>query len=253
MARGIEGNEIGEPKAKKPGSSSTEKPASKQQSIASFFQKRQGPSPSAVTPAKRASDALDTNDASKSSRSDANITPGSSSAPTSSIPQTAFRGSQQSSIDDGRDKENGMDTLDRRLWLQTDQLIETPGTSYSSPSRKSKKQVNYAESEDEDDEDGVFKPLSGNGRASKRRRISVKEDSDDDFGFDAATQAAMESDDGMLASHCVKDLLTSLPQSLVAFSQRQDCQLPHRVRKLTDNQISNTLLFLMTWKTMRNQ
>jgi DNA mismatch repair protein MSH6 len=43
----------------------------------------------------------------------------------------------------------------------------------------------------------VFKPLSGNGRAAKRRRINVKEDSDDEFGFDAATQAALEDDDGM--------------------------------------------------------
>ena len=79
---------------------------------------------------------------------------------------------------------------------ETDQLIETPGTSYSSPSRKAKKQVNYAESDDED-EDEVFKPLSGNGRATKRRRISVKDESEDEFGFDAGTQAAMESDDGM--------------------------------------------------------
>jgi DNA mismatch repair protein MSH6 len=43
----------------------------------------------------------------------------------------------------------------------------------------------------------VFKPLSGNGRAAKRRRINVTEDSDDEFGFDAATQAALEDDDGM--------------------------------------------------------
>ncbi len=80
--------------------------------------------------------------------------------------------------------------------MSTDRLIETPGTSFSSPSRKVKKQVNYAESDDEDD--APFKPLSGNGRAAKRRRISVKDDeSDDEFGLDTATQAAMvESDDG---------------------------------------------------------
>ena len=77
-------------------------------------------------------------------------------------------------------------------------LIETPGTSFSSPSRGAKKKVNYAESDAEEDGDEVFKPLSGNRRAAKRRRISVKDDSDDEFGFDAATQAAMESDDGML-------------------------------------------------------
>ena len=56
--------------------------------------------------------------------------------------------------------------------------------------------MNYVESDD--DEDDVFKPLSGNGRAAKRRRIAVKEDSDDEFGLDAATQAALEQGDGML-------------------------------------------------------
>ena len=80
----------------------------------------------------------------------------------------------------------------------TDQLIETPGTLHSSPSRKAKKPISYAESDDEDD---VFKPLSGNGRAAKRRRVGVKDDSDDEFGFDAATQAALEDEDGMSISH----------------------------------------------------
>lgn len=80
--------------------------------------------------------------------------------------------------------------------MQTDRLIESPGTSFSSPSRKAKKQVNYAES---DDDDEVFRPLSGNGRAAKRRRISTKEDSDDEFGFDAATQAAFDEEDGKLS------------------------------------------------------
>lgn len=79
---------------------------------------------------------------------------------------------------------------------ETDRLIESPGTSLSSPSRKAKKQVNYAESDDDDDD--VFRPLSGNGRAAKRRRISTKEDSDDEFGFDAATQAAFDEEDGKL-------------------------------------------------------
>lgn len=48
------------------------------------------------------------------------------------------------------------------------------------------------ESED-DDEDEVFRPVANSsrkGRAVKRRRVSV-EDSDDEFGFDDATQAAM--------------------------------------------------------------
>lgn len=78
----------------------------------------------------------------------------------------------------------------------TDWLIETPGTTYSSPSRKAKKQVNYAESDE--DEDEVFKPLSGNQRAAKRRRISVRDDdSEDEFALDDSVQAAMQSDEGM--------------------------------------------------------
>jgi len=90
-------------------------------------------------------------------------------------------------------------TVDVVVEAETDWLIETPGTTYSSPSRKAKKQVSYVESDAEDDEDDV-KPASGNRRALKRRRISVKDDSEDEYGFDAATQAAMEDDDGMLAS-----------------------------------------------------
>ena len=105
---------------------------------------------------------------------------------------------------------------------ETDQLIETPGTSYSSPSRKAKKQLNYAESDDDDDddeEDEVFKPLSGNGRAAKRRRVSVKDESDDEFGFDAATQEAMESDDGMLAFQSTYGSTHKTPTVLGGFQQ----------------------------------
>ncbi|KAF2212463.1 hypothetical protein CERZMDRAFT_41610 [Cercospora zeae-maydis SCOH1-5] len=133
----------------------------KQQSIAGFFQKRSAPAPSASTPAKRSADA-----------SVPKSVEGSSTVGPASSPRTAPRASQ-SSVIDGRDKEN-----------------ETPGTNFSSPSRKVKKQVNYAESDDDDDE--PFRPLSGNGRAAKRRRIGVKGDtSDDEFGLDIATQAAM--------------------------------------------------------------
>lgn len=66
---------------------------------------------------------------------------------------------------------------------------------FSSPSRAAKKAVSYAESDAEDDEDEVFKPLSGNSRAAKRRKISIKDDSDDEFD---GTQAAIAQDEGML-------------------------------------------------------
>ncbi|KAF2486648.1 muts domain V-domain-containing protein [Neohortaea acidophila] len=170
MARGIEGNEMGTQKPKKTPSFSSQKSATKQQSIAGFFRKTTGSTPSSVTPAKRLSDASEATNASKTQ----DITPVPSSQLVSSSP-IASRASHLSTANAGRDKENG--------------------TLYSSPSRRGKKQVNYAESDAEEDEDEVFKPLSGNRRAAKRRRISVDDDSDDDFGGDAAAQA--ESDDDM--------------------------------------------------------
>jgi DNA mismatch repair protein MSH6 len=47
----------------------------------------------------------------------------------------------------------------------------------------------------------VLGPIANNsrGRAIKRQRISVEEDSDDEFGLDPATQQAM-LEDGMLAN-----------------------------------------------------
>jgi DNA mismatch repair protein MSH6 len=44
----------------------------------------------------------------------------------------------------------------------------------------------------------VLGPIANNsrGRAIKRRRVSVEDDSDDEFGLDAATQQAMLEDDG---------------------------------------------------------
>ncbi|KAF2161698.1 hypothetical protein M409DRAFT_27757 [Zasmidium cellare ATCC 36951] len=155
--------------------SSSAKPGPKQQSIAGFFKKQPAATPSSATPAKRLLD-------SKASNLASDI--GDASSILASSPPTAAGASAQSSVIEGRGKEN-----------------ETPGTLYSSPSRKAKKQVNYAESDD--DEDEVFKPLSGNRRAAKRRRISVKDDdSEDEFGLDAGTQAAMlESDEGVYSSY----------------------------------------------------
>ncbi|KAK1022990.1 DNA mismatch repair protein msh6, partial [Friedmanniomyces endolithicus] len=187
MARGIEGNEIATPRPPpkgKTGSSSgmQSSKGGKQSSIAGFFQKRSAAQDDSVTPAKRplGHGLLNTF---KPAKSTANLTPApSSGAIASSSPPAAPGPSQDSSMADGRNKEN-----------------ETPGTTYSSPSRKAKKKVSYVESDAEDDEDDV-KPASGSRHASKRRRISVKDDSEDESGFDAATQAAMEDDD-VMGSH----------------------------------------------------
>nr|OQO17736.1 hypothetical protein B0A51_14358 [Rachicladosporium sp. CCFEE 5018] len=181
MPRGIEGNEIATPRVppKKTGGPSSQKPGPKQQTLAGFFSRpavAAKATPSAV-PAKRPVSSIA---AREPPRASSDVTPSTSSVPATSSPQTAPGASQSSTLTDGRNKEN-----------------ETPGTVYSSPTRKAKKPVSYAESDEDED---VFKPLSGNGRAAKRRRISSK-DSDDEFGFDAATEAAMEHpedhDDGL--------------------------------------------------------
>jgi hypothetical protein len=59
---------------------------------------------------------------------------------------------------------------------------------------KGRKAINYAESDDEDD--SVLAPIanSARGRAVKRRRLSIDDDSDDEFALDAATQNAMLED-----------------------------------------------------------
>jgi DNA mismatch repair protein MSH6 len=58
--------------------------------------------------------------------------------------------------------------------------------------------VNYAESDEDEveDEDDVLGPIANNSRsrATKRRRVTVEDDSDDEFGLDAATQQAMLED-----------------------------------------------------------
>ena len=223
MARGIEGNEIATPRpqAKKTGSSSSTQKGPKQSSIAGFFQKRPAGTPTTVTPAKRTS-SNGPSTAFKPPRSSADLTPApSSAAVASSSPPAAPGASQNISATEGRgNKENGTLPVATINEAQTDPLIETPGTTYSSPARKSKKQVSYAESDaEEDDDEAPFKPVSGNGRAAKRRRISVKDDSDDEYGFDAATQAAMEDDDGMLATQSnVTGLIQHGPSSTFSVS-----------------------------------
>lgn len=65
---------------------------------------------------------------------------------------------------------------------------------------QARKSVNYVESDD--DEDEMFAPIANNsrGRATKRMRVSLDDDSDDEFGLDAATQQAMLEDDGAFPS-----------------------------------------------------
>ncbi|OSS44482.1 hypothetical protein B5807_10778 [Epicoccum nigrum] len=179
MVRGVEGNEMSTPRPlqkKQPTSSSQS--AKNQKSILGFFQKKStnspSPAPSQSTPAKQ----TPTSTFSKKSftRPPPSLTPVPSSDAIE--PSSPIRQEEEDTPVAGRNKEN-----------------EVAGVALSSPSRKGRKSVNYAESDD--DEDDVLGPIANNSRARtiKRRRVSVEDDSDDEFGLDAATQQAMVEDD----------------------------------------------------------
>ncbi|KAF3040241.1 DNA mismatch repair protein msh6 [Didymella heteroderae] len=174
MVRGVEGNEMSTPRpSQKKQPSSSSQSSKGQKSILGFFQKKStnspSPAPSQTAPAKQ----TPTPTLSKKpfSRPPPALTPvASSDAPEPSSP---FH----------QDEE------------VTPVVTEVAGVALSSPSRKGRKAVNYAES-DEDDDD-ILGPIANNSRAraTKRQRVSVDDDSDDEFGLDAATQAAMFEDD----------------------------------------------------------
>ncbi|KAF4549637.1 MutS domain V-containing protein 1 [Elsinoe fawcettii] len=146
MVRGIEGNEMSTPKPK----SSTAVPKSNQKSILGFFGKKPGiaSSPVAEKPKKAPTSSIPTPSPS------IDIADVSSSPPVSTKPVIA-----------NTNKENG---------------AEDPLPTFSSPSRRAKKKVSYAESEDDDDEGPVKRgAANGAGRATKRRKLSLEDDSDD--------------------------------------------------------------------------
>ncbi|OCL15066.1 DNA mismatch repair protein Msh6 [Glonium stellatum] len=178
MARGIEGNELSTPR---PSASKKQVPSSQsaksQKSILGFFRRSDaGSSPVAKSSPPAASPAS-TIRAPRSRKipTDHASSPALTPAPSSDapVPSSPLYGESDRK---GKNKEN-----------------EVAGVPMSSPIRQGKKAVNYAES---DDEDEVFHPISANAtrRASKRRKVAL-EDSDDEFGFDAATEEAMLQDD----------------------------------------------------------
>ncbi|KAH3972303.1 DNA mismatch repair protein [Parastagonospora nodorum] len=180
MVRGVEGNEMSTPRPsqKKSQPPSGSQSGKNQKSILGFFQKKStnSPSPAPSTPTTVKKTPVSTLSKTAFNRPPASITPiPSSDAP---VPSSPIR--QEQDTPQGRNKEN-----------------EVAGVAFSSPSRKARKSVNYAESDDDEDEDDVLGPIANNsrGRATKRMRVSVQEDSDDEFGLDAATQQAMIDDD----------------------------------------------------------
>ncbi|KAF2192150.1 DNA mismatch repair protein Msh6 [Zopfia rhizophila CBS 207.26] len=196
MVHGIEGNEMSTPRP----SSQKKQPASgsqsgkNQKSILGFFQKKTtnspSPGPTASTPAKK----TPTSSLSKKSFTKARVstlTP----TPSSDAPEPSSPIREEGDSGLGKNKENGLPSpVTPSDVVANGVSSEVAGVAFSSPSRKTKKTVNYAES---DDDDEVFQPISNNARkerATKRRRVSL-EDSDDEFGLDDATQAAMLEDD----------------------------------------------------------
>ncbi|KAF2641701.1 DNA mismatch repair protein Msh6 [Massarina eburnea CBS 473.64] len=181
MVRGIEGNEMSTPKSssqktKQPASGS--QPARNQSSILGFFQKKSTNSPS---PAPSKPTLFQKTPTSTLSKSVTKASPARTPLPSSDpvLPSSPIRQEQ----DTASGKENGLSPYEM-----------VPDVAASSPSRKSKKTVNYAES---DDEDEVFQPIANNarkGRVIKRRRV-VSDDSEDEFDIDEATQQAILEND----------------------------------------------------------
>ncbi|EFQ91520.1 hypothetical protein PTT_11611 [Pyrenophora teres f. teres 0-1] len=176
MARGVEGNEMSTPRPsqKKQPASASQSAKGGQKSILGFFQKKSTNSPSPAP-----SDAPSTQKTPKPTlankafiKSAAATTP----VPSSDAPDYSSPIKQERELTVGRNKENVL-----------------AGVAPSSPTRKARKSVNYAESDDDEDEDDVLGPIANNarGRATKRQRVTIEEDSDDEFGLDAATQKAM--------------------------------------------------------------
>jgi len=179
MVRGVEGNEMSTPKAsqkKQPASASQS--AKSQKSILGFFQKKPTNSPTPAT--SNTVPEIQTPNSTLTNKSFAKPRTALTPVPSSDAPDHSSPIKQERELTVGRNKEN-----------------EVAGVAISSSSRKARKAVNYAESDDDEDEDDVLGPIANNARsrAMKRMRVSVEDDSDDEFGLDAATQQAMMDDD----------------------------------------------------------
>ncbi|GAB7355799.1 hypothetical protein MBLNU459_g6476t1 [Dothideomycetes sp. NU459] len=200
MARGIEGNEIATPKPPKlqKAASSGSQSTSKQKSILGFFTKKSAPVPSSPAPQPS------TIKPSPTPRSGPGLTPAPSSdagAPSSPVlPSSPLK---SATTDAGRNKENGLPSpATSVVGEDADAVGRQEGPEpVSSPPRKGKKKVNYAESDEDEDDDDILKPRSTNAaarRAPKRRKISIPDDSDDEFAMDEAMEDAMtHADDDM--------------------------------------------------------
>lgn len=74
-----------------------------------------------------------------------------------------------------------------------------PTVMGSSPSRKAKKSVNYAESSDDDDEDVFVAMKAARSRRRKPRQSRVADDDDDDDVYEESKEPEVAEEDGELA------------------------------------------------------
>ncbi|GME33871.1 DNA mismatch repair protein msh6 [Neofusicoccum parvum] len=167
----------------KPAKGKKSTPASNQKSILGFFQRKPDSSQTPTQAPKSSPTPLPAHSAQNSAKAKKSSPNALTPAPSSDAiePSSPVR---SDASDSGRNKENE----------------GTADPQENSSSRKGKKQVNYAESDaDSDDEDDVFKPVSANGtnkRALKRRKVAALDDSDsDEFGPNAFDDEDDDVDD----------------------------------------------------------
>ncbi|KAF1817391.1 DNA mismatch repair protein muts [Eremomyces bilateralis CBS 781.70] len=192
MVRGVEGNEMATPKSASLKKSNSIKTDRSQKSILGFFQKKAAGS-AASSPASAAVKAEASNGTPKRPM---DMTPAPSSdaiQPSSPLGNRTVNG-----VKDEKNKENGLPSPVSSEEACADMGFLKEGVdmkTYTSPTRKSKRTVNYAES---DSEKEVLRPSSGNTNrgGAKRRRVTI-EDSDDDFGATDAIDGNDDEDDDM--------------------------------------------------------
>ncbi|TAQ84034.1 hypothetical protein B7494_g7644 [Chlorociboria aeruginascens] len=85
----------------------------------------------------------------------------------------------------------------------------------SSPSRKAKKAVSYAEPVDEDDDEDIVHPSGTSGRRKTKRRVVADESEDDDESdaFIGGLDGAMDDDDDEMDDFVVDDESDTAPKS----------------------------------------
>ncbi|KAL9090621.1 MAG: hypothetical protein Q9159_001868 [Coniocarpon cinnabarinum] len=195
MPRGLEGNEVATPrptpKASKPPPSLSKSDSRNQKSLLGFFQKQPQAAQQKIQQSSKSR-----SPAASSPAAPAELTPApSSGAPEMSSPTLPSRTKSNGPVKPSKNTAHGPQLP---ISPASSAIVADAPAVTSSPSRKAKKKVSYAESDLEDeDEDGVFRPTSGNRRSTKRRKIVHDDESDDEFGMDDEMETAMADEDDM--------------------------------------------------------